>query len=182
MRTALDGTAFGADDQIKLYFGEHTPVQGEEDEGDRHLHPPSLGKLLFISPPPSPPMGWEIREEEPPNRDVHAEDLQRALAGLNGFTRDDDDGEEEREEGMSEEEKESLEQFRHGGWGSGGGGGRERRGTGSLMVYNPGDHGGRGDLPKVMVEDTEGEGVREEGGGKMLTHTARPPVELMGDA
>ena len=178
MRKALDGYPFGADDDVKLYFGEHTPVAGSEEVGDQHLHPPSLGKLLFISPPPSPPLGWEIREEDPPNKDVHAEDLQNALAKLEVFRRF-NDSEDDDKGAMSEEEKESLKQFRGGGFG------RKRKGTGSLMVYHPKDHGGSGNLPKVMVEDTEGGDVRlgerkkNDVGVKMFTHTARPPVELM---
>lgn len=176
MRQVLDGFPIGEDERVRIYFGEHTPIQGEEGE-DQHLHPPSLGKLLFISPPPSPPCGWEIREEEPPNKDVHAEDLQRALAGLNGHRRDSD-----ADTPMSDEEREGLK--RQGGWG------RERRGTvgGSMMVYHPSVHGDREDLPAVMVEDTteqvgeEESPVDLEGGGRMLTHTARPPVELIGDA
>lgn len=181
MRQVLDGQSIGDDDRIRIYFGEHTPIIGEGRE-DHHLHPPSLGKLLFISPPPSPPLGWEIREEDPPNKDVHAEDLQKALASLNGFkcydenAEDVDDGNTDGGDGrqaMSEEEKQGLEQFKHGGFG------RKRSGTqGSLVVYHPRDHGDRVDLPAVMVEDTEGLGVVPEG-GKMLTHTARPPVELM---
>jgi hypothetical protein len=175
MRQVLDGFPMGEDESVRIYFGEHTPIQGEGAE-DQHLHPPSLGKLLFISPPPSPPCGWEIREEEPPNKDVHAEDLQRALAGLNGNRKVGGNGD---QSPMSEEEREGLE--RQGGWGRE----RERRGTGSMMVYHPGVHGDREDLPAVMVEDTTEEGVEEdrlEGGGRLLTHTARPPVELMGDA
>ena len=68
---------------------------------------------------------------------------------------------------MSEEEREELV-------------GRGRR-SGSL-VYHPGLHGVREDLPAVMVVDTEeGEDGRFE--GKMeMTKTARPPVELMGGA
>lgn len=173
MRQVLDGFPIGEDEEVRIYFGEHTPIQGDPLE-DQHLHPPSLGKLLFISPPPSPPCGWEIREEEPPNKDVHAEDLQRALAGLNG-PRGNSDG----DTAMSDEERVELE--KQGGWGRE----RERRGTGSMMVYHPSVHGDREDLPAVMVEDTTEEGVEEdmpEGGGRMLTHTARPPVELMGDA
>ena len=183
MRKALEGHPFGPDDQVRLYFGEHTPIVGSTENEDQHLHPPSLGKLLFISPPPSPPLGWEIREEEPPNKDVHAEDLQKALAKLDGFKRYDSDGEDDGDS-MSEGEKENLEQFERGGWGN-----RQRRGTGSMMVYHPKDHGGSGDLPKVMVEDTEGGDVNDrqdveeaEGVRRMFTHTARPPVELMNDA
>lgn len=165
---------------------------GEEGE-DRHLKAPSLGKLLFISPPPSPPAGWEIREEEPPNKDVHAEDLQRALAGLGNQGKerrgsaDEDDVDDAAVSPMSEDEREELR------------GNRKRSGTGSLMVYHPKDHGDNEDLPAVMVIDTtagtEGEttaespgglspvdGQGQQGGGRILTHTARPPVELMEDS
>lgn len=175
---------------MRIYFGEPTPIAGEEGE-DQHLKAPSLGKLLFISPPPSPPAGWEIREEEPPNKDVHAEDLQRALAGLGNHGKErrasaDDDGDDAAAASpMSEDEREELR------------GNRNRSGTGSMMVYHPKDHGDNEDLPAVMVIDTTA-GTEEEttpespgglspvdgqgqGGGRILTHTARPPVELMED-
>ena len=180
----LDGTPLSEDDRVRIYFGEPTPLVGEQGE-DQHLRAPSLGKLLFISPPPSPPAGWEIREEEPPNKDVHAEDLQRALAGLsnqgNGRGAIADDA----ESPMSEDEKGELQ------------GNRKRSGTGSMTVYDPKDHGDNEDLPAVMVIDTTG-GAEEEDdeqspgdstsgdgqgpGGRILTHTARPPVELMEDS
>ena len=117
---------------------------------------------------------------------MHAEDLQRALAGLHSSSRFDDDSDtEQMQEGaMSEDEKHELEQFKHGGFGYRQPGGRKRSGTaGSVVVYHPKTHGDSEDLPAVMVEDMTGEGVledgTEEGGLKMLTHTARPPVELM---
>lgn len=173
MLQVLDGQPFGSEeDRARTYFGEQTPIAGETE--DQHLKAPSLGKLLFISPPPSPPCGWEIREEEPPNKDVHAEDLQKALAGLNGARR----GSEGSDIGaMSEEEREEL--------GLSNGLGRKR--SGSLCVYHPRVHGDREDLPAVMVVDTtadgEGEGEEEmdnsEGGRVSLTKTVRPPVELM---
>jgi len=46
------------------------------------LAAPESKKLFFISPPPSPPHGWELRNEEPPNTVVVAEDLAHALARL----------------------------------------------------------------------------------------------------
>ena len=73
---------------MKIYFGETTPLVGQYAAGsgapDQHLQAPSLGRLMFISPPPSPPCGWEIRDEDPPNKTTHAEDLLAALAGLGG--------------------------------------------------------------------------------------------------
>ena len=57
---------------------------------------------------------------------------------------------------------------------------------------HPQDHGDRPHLPAVMVEDTAKSpgrdvipiDVEENAGaerGKIIAHTARPPVELMGD-
>lgn len=157
---------------------------GEETE-DQHLKAPSLGKLLFISPPPSPPCGWEIREEDPPNKDVHAEDLQRALAGLGGNAGRSGRRASAEDAGsrMDEDEREGLY------------GVRRRSVTGSMIVYHPKDHGDREDLPAVMVEDTTADcgngalespggasAVHEEGSGRgrIIAHTARPPLGSMG--
>lgn len=183
IRQLLDGSPLNENDRVRIYFGEPTPILGEEGE-DQHLKAPSLGKLLFISPPPSPPAGWEIREEEPPNKDVHAEDLQRALAGLGHHGNDKRPIAGDAGSPMSEDEKDELQ------------GNRKRSGTGSLMVYHPRDHGDNESLPAVMVIDTTA-GAEDEtlespgglspvdgqgqGGGRILTHTARPPVELMED-
>lgn len=144
---------------------------------DRHLKAPSLGKLLFISPPPSPPCGWEIKEEEPPNKAKHAADLQEALAGLNGRSQRASKDELETEE----ENYEEVE-------------GKTRSRSSTTVVYHPKTCGDSEDLPAVMVEDTTGDNMDDdpadaeeipiaaspaEGGGRVMTHTARPPVELM---
>ena len=178
----LDGTPLSESDRVRIYFGEPTPLLGEQGE-DQHLKAPSLGKLLFISPPPSPPAGWEIREEDPPNKDIHAEDLQRALAGLAGHGNERGVSADDAAIPTSEDEKDELL------------GNKKKSGTGSMTVYHPKDHGDNESLPAVMVIDTTA-GAKEEnqeypdessptddghgsGGGRILTHTARPPVELM---
>jgi hypothetical protein len=33
------------------------------------LEAPQVSKMFFISPPPSPPHGWVMRNEDPPNKD-----------------------------------------------------------------------------------------------------------------
>ena len=89
---------------------------------------------------------------------------------------------------MSEDEKGELR------------GNRKRSGTGSMTVYHPKDHGDNESLPAVMVIDTTADAEDEEGdqespgdpsspmdgqglgGGRILTHTARPPLELMQDS
>ena len=202
-RQLLDGTTSSAlhslpsdntkliQDRIRIYFGEPTPVAGSaDDEVDRHLKAPSLGKLLFISPPPSPPCGWEIREEDPPNKETHAEDLQRALAGLNstsnGEGRDDSSDVGREVDGFGKTAAEGSARLDVEG--------RRKRSSSTTMVYHPRDHGDREDLPAVWVEDTttgdgeeedeeneKGDGIEwgTERGGRVVTKTSRPPVELM---
>jgi hypothetical protein len=51
-------------------------------ESPFHLRPPKPERNFLISPPGSPPVGWEQTREEPPNEVPHAEDLQRALEQL----------------------------------------------------------------------------------------------------
>ena len=75
---------------------------------------------------------------------------------------------------MSEEEREEL--------------GLKGRGRSGSLVYHPGLHGVREDLPAVMVVDTEEGEVEAEAEAEAengvfekvgMTKTARPPVELM---
>jgi len=49
---------------------------------DHFLRPPPVEKNFLISPPGSPPVGWEPIREEPPNRATLAEDLISALKKL----------------------------------------------------------------------------------------------------
>ena len=161
IRKVLDGeTVLGS--RVRVYFGKETKISGE----DQHLHLPKSDKLFFISPPPSPPMGWEMRNEEPPNKDVHAEDLAAALAKLNARPAADaalyqnNESEEQRPRSVNT---------------------RPRSGTGTV-VYDPQDYGHSPDLPAISVEDTTaspGDLSPMEGVEKKFPHTARPPVELM---
>lgn len=49
------------------------------DLEDQHLHPPALTKQFLISPPASPPVGWEPRPEDEP---LVNHDLLAAIANL----------------------------------------------------------------------------------------------------
>ncbi|PNS16760.1 Calcipressin-like protein [Sphaceloma murrayae] len=167
VRQLLDGENVMSH-RIRVYFGEPT----ELEEKDQTLHLPEAGKLFFISPPPSPPVGWEMRTEEPPNKDVHADDLVSALHKLNAAK-------------SHVEYPPSPTSMRSGS--VGGSGGRSRSST---IVFDPVDHGSSPHLPAIAVEDTseeEEEVVKGReiqspvalGETKAFVHTARPPVELM---
>ena len=159
-------------DRVRIYFGEATPI----NPVDQHLHAPKSQKLFFISPPPSPPFGWEVRDEAAPNKSVHAEDLAVALGKLHsrpGATFMDDSPVEEGEKSRDWSEKEGTKVMNN-----------RRRSGSSTIVYCPEDHGDSPHLPAVMVEDTTKEmkvdSLDEPSSApKILAHTARPPVELM---
>jgi len=168
IRQLLDGQPIMGD-RVRIYFGEATPIEVT----DQHLQAPKSQKLFFISPPPSPPFGWEIRDEEPPNKEVHADDLAAALATLHAKPgpRGDLEFKDNSEEGNVSGGEAVI---------SAGGTRRQSK----SVVYHPGDHGDSPLLPAVMVEDlTEGEDTEPDGEEtKILAHTARPPVELMMDS
>jgi hypothetical protein len=159
VRQLLDGeNVLG--NRVRVYFGQNTRV----DIGDQHLQAPKSQKLFFISPPPSPPMGWEMRNEDPPNKEVHAEDLAAALANLH--TRP------SANEALHEDNNEaSMSRVAN-----------RQRSRSSTLVYHPSDHGDSPNLPAIAVEDTSespGDLSPVEGVETKFPHTARPPVELM---
>ncbi|KAK7553600.1 BcRCN1, regulator of calcineurin [Phyllosticta citricarpa] len=164
IKQKLDGEIIMGD-RIRVYFGTHTPL----NPADQHLPLPKSDKLFFISPPPSPPHGWEVREEDPPNKEVHAEDLAAALAKLHAKhdipaspTDTDLDGRSPTSPSV-----------------------RRARSGSATIVYHPEDHGDSPHLPAIAVEDTtaspaEMTPVHEEDIDQpKFVHTQRPPVELM---
>ncbi|WVR08482.1 hypothetical protein IAU60_005537 [Kwoniella sp. DSM 27419] len=65
---------------LRLHYLPHTPLN--VDQASLHLAPPALPHNFLISPPGSPPEGWEPVQEDAPNTAILAEDLQRALEAL----------------------------------------------------------------------------------------------------
>ena len=143
-------------ERVKVYFGHATNVEPK----DEHLNLPDAGKLFFISPPPSPPHGWEMKLEDAPNKQVHAEDLAEALAKLHHRPRTDLPA-----SPLSDRED---------------GAGRKRSWS-STTIYKPEEHGHSPNLPAIEVEDLTGENdfspIEHE--KPILAHTSRPPVELI---
>ena len=151
-------------DRVRIYFGEVTPIEPV----DQHLHAPKSQKQFFISPPPSPPFGWEVRDEAAPNKEVHAEDLAAALGKLHARPGAETMGDGDKD-GTAMEDTKAMN--------------RQRSGS-TTVVYHPEDHGDNPHLPAVMIQDTtqdvESDSLDEpDSAPKVLTHTARPPVELM---
>jgi calcipressin-2 len=58
------------------------PTSLEQDPEHRLLKPPEIEKNFLISPPGSPPVGWEQVREDPPNSTPLADDLIAALRKL----------------------------------------------------------------------------------------------------
>ncbi|KAM0349720.1 hypothetical protein ACHAPU_003549 [Fusarium lateritium] len=146
--------------QCRVYFGMATSV----DKRDEHLALPDAGKLFFISPPPSPPHGWEMRLEDAPNKLVHAEDLADALAKLHHRPGPVD---ESQDSPVTPPDSAML--------------GRTRSRS-STLIYKPEE---KSSMPAVIVEDMTDEPIEYspvEPTKPILAHTARPPVELMHDA
>lgn len=106
-----------------------------------------------------------MRNEDPPNKEIHADDLVVALSKLHARPAadqalyDDVDG------------KTPVSA-------TSGGGGRSRSST---VVFDPQEHGHLPDLPAIAVEDTTDSPMplSPVDGKKEFIHTARPPVELM---
>ncbi|OQD72895.1 hypothetical protein PENDEC_c018G02415 [Penicillium decumbens] len=188
VRKLLEGTRLlNRNVRPRIYFGEPTPVLSEEElhRPKRHLEAPQLDKLFFISPPPSPPHGWTMRNEDPPNKEVHASDLANALAKLKTDQSEPAPVDPATPVSISSDK-------RTGSWPLAG---SQQRSRSSTVLFNPEDYGRSPNLPAVMVEDVSLGGVEDEDEEdvdmdsdispvemslkKMPPKTSRPPVELM---
>lgn len=65
---------------LRVFRADPTPL--EQLSNPDLLRPPALEKNFLISPPGSPPVGWEQIREEPPNSTPLADDLIAALKRL----------------------------------------------------------------------------------------------------
>lgn len=172
IRKVWDGEAIMGH-RVRIYFGHHTSIQPK----DEHLALPDAGKLFFISPPPSPPHGWEVRLEDAPNKMVHADDLAEALAKLGAGS------------GGGAAAAAAAAISRGSSFDSpitpvdGAAIGRTRSRS-STLIYRPDDNGSSPGLPAVFVEDMTDEPMEMSPleAKPIPAHTSRPPVELMHEA
>ncbi|KAI5118333.1 hypothetical protein M0805_006615 [Coniferiporia weirii] len=85
----IDATSGSPETVLRVYRADPTPIQAASSPtrsqcafSPNHLRPPAIEKNFLISPPGSPPVGWEPVREEPPNSTPLAEDLIFALRRL----------------------------------------------------------------------------------------------------
>lgn len=118
-----------------------------------------------------------MRNEDPPNKEVHAQDLAYALAML----KTDQPEAEPMNVDPATPVSISSDQ-RTPSWPLAA---SQQRSRSSTIIYNPEDHGHSPNLPAVMVEDVSlpaDEDIDMDDGmslQKMPPKTSRPPVELM---
>jgi hypothetical protein len=156
VRGVWDGEAIMGE-RCRVYFGQNTPLNLQNK--DNHLELPDAGKLFFISPPPSPPHGWEMRMEDAPNKLVHAEDLADALAKLHH----------QAPQPMEISPISPVD-----------GGSVRTRSRSSTLIYQPQEHGGSPNLPAISVDDMTDSPIEMSPADRpLMAHTSRPPVELM---
>ncbi|KAJ7118952.1 Calcipressin [Mycena epipterygia] len=71
---------------LRVYRADPNPLLPVESDDvvpeANYLRPPAIEKNFLISPPGSPPVGWEPIKEEPPNATPLADDLMAALRKL----------------------------------------------------------------------------------------------------
>ncbi|KAH8677350.1 putative calcineurin binding protein [Xylariales sp. PMI_506] len=162
VRSVWDGEAVMGE-RCRVYFGQHTSLaQASEDQ---HLALPDAGKLFFLSPPPSPPHGWETKLEDAPNKQVHAEDLAAALAKLHHRSP------------AAPGDFSPMSPVD--------GGSITTRSRSSTLIFQPDEPVGSSPaLPCIAVDDMTDEPITLSPSPlaaekPIMAHTARPPVELM---
>lgn len=174
IRQLIDGQEL-LGSRIKVYFAESTSLV--VDESKQHLQAPHAQKQFFISPPPSPPCGWEMRNEAPPNQLVHPGDILEALAKINAQAAIDVNGDLVKASTAGESSTNNLAPDSKSN--------RARSGS-STLVFDPQAHGSSPHLPAIAVEDTTNSPLdlspKLPDLSSAVTHTSRPPLETMQDA
>ncbi|KAH9483642.1 hypothetical protein JR316_0003112 [Psilocybe cubensis] len=85
----IDGGFDSSQIVLRVYRADPNPLipRGERSwiPTTSYLKPPAIEKNFLISPPGSPPVGWEQIKEDPPNATPLADDLIQALRRLQTF-------------------------------------------------------------------------------------------------
>ncbi|TFK45618.1 Calcipressin-domain-containing protein [Heliocybe sulcata] len=82
----IEATKDSPETVLRVFRGDPIPLSplspSASQDDTTYLKPPPLEKNFLISPPGSPPVGWEPLKEEPPNSAPLADDLVAALKKL----------------------------------------------------------------------------------------------------
>lgn len=131
---------------LRVYRGQYTPLETLRNRRLRqHLPVPESNRNFLISPPGSPPVGWEQIREDPPNMETLARDLATALENLTTHSPYDHD----HQDGSDDSD---------GGHGSACGHSESsspRLATPRDTLIIPHQRSPSGDLPSVLVSDTD---------------------------
>ena len=140
-----------------------------------------------------------MRHEDPPNKEVHAEDLADKLAKLSGKMGPTvDETEDDADHGEATYTREQMQELKalkpmiaipeNGSSSepkSAGSSTSRTRSRSSTVIYDPETHGDSPALPAVTVDDytmEDGEVKLDTEAKKITAHTSRPPVELMDES
>jgi len=78
----IEGSKDRSDITLRVYRADPNPLLVETVNNSYYLAPPPIEKNFLISPPGSPPIGWEPIKEDPPNVTPLADDIIAALRKL----------------------------------------------------------------------------------------------------
>ena len=128
-----------------------------------------------------------MRTEDPPNKEVHAEDLASKLQRLTGRMETPEASPVESKQQFTSEELHKLKTARSAalsgisedGPSPSSASSGKARSRSSTLIYDPKIHGDSPALPAVMLETEDDSDVELEAPKLLPVHTARPPVELM---
>jgi len=86
-RLVVGATEYSPGLMLRVYRADPTPIRtgshiGKNGMDEHYLCPPVQERNFLISPPGSPPVGWEQIQEDPPNATPLADDLIAALRKL----------------------------------------------------------------------------------------------------
>lgn len=142
-----------------------------------------------------------MRHEDPPNKEVHAEDLAEKLAKLSGKMGPTvDETENDANHGEATYTREQIQEMKavkptiailelgsSAEPKSAGSSTGHTRSRSSTVIYDPEAHGDSPMLPAVKVEDYtmeggDGEVKLDTEAKKIIAHTSRPPLELLAES